>query len=208
MDKKLNEQETFWKSEFGDDYILRNSLNENLEMRTAEFRKFFLSVNEIDSVLEFGTNVGTNLEVIKSFFPNAELHGNEINENAIKELAKVIPDKNIHKGSMVDLEINQQFDLVMTRGVLIHLNPNDLNNAYNQLYKYSKKYILIVEYFSKQPAEIEYRGNKNKLFKRDFCRELLDNYNDLKLVDYGFLYSSDNQFSFDDNNWFLLEKVY
>ena len=86
------------------------------------------------------------------------------------------------------------------------MNPNELEKAYEQLYKYSKRYILISEYFNAEPVNIDYRGYKNKLFKRDFCKEILQSYNDLKLVDYGFLYSSDNKFNYDDLTWFLMEK--
>ena len=69
----------------------------------------------------------------------------------------------------------------------------------------SKRYILIAEYYSPQPSKIVYRGNKNKLFKRDFAGELIDEYK-LNLVDYGFFYNRDNLTPQDDINWFLLEK--
>jgi hypothetical protein len=34
----------------------------------------------------------------------------------------------------------------------------------------------------------------------------MDKYNDLKLIDYGFRYKRDNNFSLDDITWFLLSK--
>lgn len=35
---------------------------------------------------------------------------------------------------------------------------------------------------------------------------MLDKFSDLELIDYGFIYHRDNNFSLDDMNWFLLQK--
>ena len=54
MSSELNEQENFWKNEFGDEYSSRNNnTNESLEQRTSEFLKYLESTHEIKSVLEF-----------------------------------------------------------------------------------------------------------------------------------------------------------
>ena len=89
---------------------------------------------------------------------------------------------------------------------MIHINPDELQNAYEKLYNSSNKYILVAEYYNQTPVMIEYRGNKERLFKRDFAGEILDKYPDLKLVDYGFFYNRDNNFKMDDISWFLMEK--
>ena len=94
----------------------------------------------------------------------------------------------------------------MSRGVLIHINPKFLDSCYKKLYDHSKKYIAICEYFNPSPLELDYRGHKQKLFKRDFVGEMLDKFSDLKLVNYGFCYKRDVNFPQDDINWFLLEK--
>ena len=67
-------------------------------------------------------------------------------------------------------------DLVFTKTVLIHIPPERLVNVYENLYQNALKYILIAEYYDPNPVDVEYRGYKNKLFKRDFCGELLDRY--------------------------------
>lgn len=74
------------------------------------------------------------------------------------------------------------------------------------MYKVTKKYILIAEYYNPSPVDISYRGHKGFLFKRDFAGEILYKYPELKLIDYGFVYHRDNNFPQDDLNWFLLEK--
>ena len=44
-------------------------------------------------------------------------------------------------------------------------------------------------------------------YLKRFCGEMLDKYNDLKLVDYGFGYKNDPVFQQDDMTWFLLQKI-
>jgi len=51
-----------------------------------------------------------------------------------------------------------------------------------EIYRVSKKYIWGFEYFSDGYQEIEYRGNKNVLWKANFAQIYLDNFPDLELV--------------------------
>ncbi len=203
----LNEQEDFWKNEFGNEYSSRKNNNYKIiEQRETEFKKYLKTTNGINSVLEFGANIGLNLSILKSMIEGLSLHAVEINQSAIKDLEKIVPAENIFEGSFTEFTSTLKFDLVISRGVLIHLNPDDLPKAYEQLYTYTNKYILISEYFNTDPVSVDYRGYQNKLFKRDFCKEILDMYSDLNLIDYGFLYSSDSNYKYDDLTWFLLEK--
>lgn len=121
---------------------------------------------------------------------------------------ELIPDTKIFKGSAFDFTPPElgTFDLTFTSGVLIHINPNKLQDVYQLLYQCSKKYILVNEYYNPSPAEVSYRGHSQRLFNRDFAGELLDKYLDLELVDYGFQYHRDYNFPSDDCTWFLLKK--
>ena len=89
---------------------------------------------------------------------------------------------------------------------MIHINPKNLKQIYEKLFKMSKKYILIAEYYNPKPVSINYRGHKDKLFKRDFAGEIMKKYKSLKLIDYGFVYHGDLSFPQDDLTWFLLKK--
>jgi spore coat polysaccharide biosynthesis protein SpsF len=64
---------------------------------------------------------------------------------------------------------------------------------------------MICEYYNPSPLSIEYRGHKDRLFKRDFAGELISKYN-LKLINYGFNYYRDKYLTNDDTTWFLMEK--
>lgn len=161
----------------------------------------------IKSCLEFGANIGVNLQALKLLIPDLDMHAVEINETACNEhLAKFMDKANICNQSILEYQADEKYDLVYTNGVLIHINPNELNSVYEKMYQSSAKYILISEYYNPTPVSVTYRGNENKLFKRDFAGEMMDKYPELKLVDYGFRYHRDNNFKSDDDTWFLLEK--
>ena len=78
--------------------------------------------------------------------------------------------------------------------------------GYQRLHDCSRRYVLVAEYYNPSPVAIPYRGHDDRLFKRDFAGELLERYDDLRLVDYGFVYHRDPVFPLDDITWFLLEK--
>jgi len=207
MIKKFNNsQEEFWANEFGDNYIDRNSNKELLASNIVFFSKIFSQQQiKLESILEIGCNIGMNLLAIKEIFPNLHINVIDINERAIELLQKSQKNFNLKSTSINNFETQEKFDLVLTKGVLIHLNPNDLNKTYEKIYNLSKKYILICEYYNPSPCSIPYRGNDDKLFKRDFAGEILNKYSDLKLVNYGFAYNRDI-FSQDDLTWFLIKK--
>ncbi|MEJ5896011.1 pseudaminic acid biosynthesis-associated methylase [Aquabacterium sp. G14] len=199
------EQEQFWSGEFGDEYIGRNQGEASIASNTALFSTILKSTNSISSVIEFGANIGLNLEAIKRLIPEAQLSAIEINEKAVSQL-KETKNINVYHSSILDFNPDEERDLVLIKGVLIHINPDELKNVYELLYKTSRKYICVAEYYNPSPVEVRYRGHEGKLFKRDFAGEIMDQFPDVKLIDYGFVYHRDNNFPQDDTTWFLLEK--
>jgi spore coat polysaccharide biosynthesis protein SpsF len=199
------EQEEFWAGDFGDGYIDRN--NDDLLFRSNIdlFAKILRRTRHVNSIIEFGPNIGLNLKAIKTLVPNINLAAVEINENAVSHL-KNIPELDVYQDSILNFSTARTFDLSLVKTVLIHIPPLELPKVYSLLYETSKRYICIAEYYSQNPVEVLYRGHTSKLFKRDFAGEMLDTYPDLSMVDYGFVYSRDNNFPQDDVTWFLLEK--
>lgn len=142
---------------------------------------------------------------IKSLLPDVKLSAIEINEKAVAQLKK-IENITVHHDSILNFKSDGKHDLVLIKGVLIHINPDNLSEVYKALYETSNRFICIAEYFNPSPVEINYRGHSEKLFKRDFAGEMLEEFTDLQLIDYGFAYHRDNNFKQDDITWFLLEK--
>ena len=203
----ITEQEAFWKGQFGSQYMDRNKGNHWVAANSAFFSKVLEKTRDIGSILELGPNIGLNIAALKHLMPKTELSGVEINEKAALELKEKIPGIDLHLMSILDFQPGQRkWDLVFTKGVLIHINPDKLSKVYDLMYNCSSRYILICEYYNPKPVEISYHGHRDKLFKRDFAGEMLETYSALSLVNYGFVYHRDPNFPQDDMNWFLLEK--
>lgn len=204
--RKKNEQEVFWQEEFGNDYCKRARGADRISSNIALFSKVISKTKGISSILELGSNIGLNLIALRHLCPEVKMSAVEINKAASAELKINIPDIELHNMSILDYVPNNKWDLVMTKGVLIHLNPDTLFIAYDIMYHSSANYLLVCEYYNPVPIEVEYRGYTNKLFKRDFAGDLMDRYSDLVLIDYGFAYHRDTMFPQDDITWFLLQK--
>ena len=200
-------QEEFWAGEFGDDYIARNKSDALLAANLALFSDIMRVTGPISSVLELGCNVGMNLKAFDLLDPKLLKAGFDINESAISQLKTEKPSFDVKAGSIIESLVTETADLAFTKGVLIHINPDHLEAVYANLYEKSNKYICVIEYYNPSPVAITYRGHDDRLFKRDFCGDLLDKYKDLELVDYGFCYRRDPVFQQDDMTWFLMRKA-
>ena len=200
------EQEAFWEGEFGDNYTDRNRRPTGVAANAAFFSKILSRTQGIEAVLELGPNIGMNLMALQVLLPEAKLSAVEINRRAASELRTNLPEVDLHTSSIFDFHPDAEWDLVFTKGVLIHINPDKLPTVYDIMYRSCSRYLLVAEYYNPKPAELEYRGHAGKLFKRDFAGDLLDLFPELVLIDYGFVYHRDARFPQDDITWFLMEK--
>jgi pseudaminic acid biosynthesis-associated methylase len=198
------EQENFWAGEFGLNYIDRNNSEPLLYSKVAMWARMLQAANNVNSIRELGCNIGLNLAALKRLQPSLKLSGYEINAEAARQAAEFNVAE-IKQGSILEEIKDPKVDLTFTAGVLIHINPEYLDNVYSNLVNGSNRYVLVAEYYNRAPTKINYRGHKDRLFKRDFAGDLIDNYG-LKLIDYGFVYKRDNWAPQDDVTWFLLEK--
>ena len=200
-------QEAAWRGEFGDHYTDRNQ--GRVPANRAFFRKALRAVNwppAAPSILELGCGAGENLSALRQILPAAHLAGLEINPSA----AAIARNHGhlVHEISILDYIVQlggNLFDLVFTKGLLIHIPPTELARAYHVLVEASRRWVLVAEYYNPKPVEVPYRGQAGMLWKRDFAGELLAAYQELRLVDYGFVYHRD-PYPQDDLTFFLLEK--
>lgn len=201
----MAEQQLFWKGNFTSDYIKRNS-EFDLEKGVEGWKKMVSKIQEPGNILECGSNIGRNLLFLNKIFPKADLSLIEINKEAYDIVTKNLPVKTSFNGPIVDSNFDKKsFDLVFTCGVLIHISPDDLLENCKKIVSYSRKYVIIAEYFNRTPVMLEYHGEKNKLFKRDFGKFMLDNF-DLKVIDYGFLWGHEyDAAGFDDITYWVFE---
>jgi pseudaminic acid biosynthesis-associated methylase len=204
--KFKTEQEAFWAGNFGTEYIQRNQGDALLASNLDFFAKALHAARSVRTCIEFGANIGMNLQALKLLHPTQEQHGIEINVDAARELALVISPKNVYNSSILDFDPQQTWDLTLIKGVLIHINPDELPQVYDKLVDACGKYLLVAEYYNPSPLAIPYRGHADRLFKRDFAGEIMDRHPRMDLIDYGFVYRRDPNFPQDDITWFLMEK--
>ncbi len=200
------EQEQFWSGAFGDEYSQRNADEFWIASNVAFFSKIFYQTGPVDSIIEFGPNIGLNLKAIKKLQPQSELFAVEINKRAHAILSDWGGCQQLFNQSALDFDVQRQYDLAFVKGVLIHIHPDYLPKMYDVLYQSSQRWILLAEYYNQTPVEVNYRGHAERLFKRDFAGEMLDRYPSLQVRDYGFIWQRDKSFPQDDMTWFLLEK--
>jgi spore coat polysaccharide biosynthesis protein SpsF len=200
------DQEEFWAGEFGNEYIKRNTGAQAVANTVALFGSILSCCPGSGSLIEFGANIGINLHAVRALRPDIVLDAIEINENAVAELVRWGGARRVYHRSILDFEVEENYDICLIKGVLIHVNPEYLGRVYDSLFRASNRYIIVAEYFNPSPVEVIYRGHGARLFKRDFAGEMLDRFSSLRVVDYGFVWSRDPAFPQDDLSWFVLEK--
>ena len=204
--KFQTKQELFWEGKFGNQYLKRNRAKSLLVANRKFFKKILIKTNKINSIIEFGPNIGINLILLKKLLKLKKITAVEINKKSCVKLKKINNVEVINE-SILNFISNKKYDLVLLRGLLIHINPKKLNQVYRVIYNSCKKnkYILFAEYYNPYPIKVEYRGYKHVLYKRDFAGEFINSFKKIKLIDYGFVYHRD-KFPQDDITWFLPQK--
>ena len=193
-----------WKGEFGDEYTRRNrfgpSINQRQKMMAAVLQSAELRSNA--TVLEVGANIGWNLAALRRACPDFDLTAVEPNDEAYNQIPSFCRKYNHDAGYMHSFQ-GEIFDLVFTCGVLIHIDPDELLNVCDQIYCISKKYIACIEYFRPTPESIEYHGQTDLLWARDFGEFWQENF-EVRHIAHGFFWKPAT--GLDNLTWWLFEK--
>lgn len=206
----MSDNAEIWAGQFGDEYVTRSpgdpKSNKEFFRKALSSCEWFTVFGKpvFDSVIEFGAGAGNNLRALADLMPYSRRTAVEVNPVAAGQCAAWAAQT--YLDSLLDWKQPTQHALAFTKGVLIHISPEDLPRAYEVLYRASRRYILIAEYFAPVLTEIEYRGRSGLLWKGPHAYDMLDAYQDLKLLDYGFA-SSRDPYPQDNLNWWVLEKV-
>lgn len=181
-----------WSGEFGREYTDRNSftaaeLDELYRRnygisRTEVNERFLAGIPRNTRILEVGCNMGNQLLLLGQMgFSN--LHGIEIQSYALDLARKRLPNVVLSRASAFEIPYpDDSFDLVFTSGVLIHIAPGDLPRALAQIHRCSKTWIWGFEYYAPEFREISYRGHQSLLWKADYARIYLQQFQDLEMV--------------------------
>jgi pseudaminic acid biosynthesis-associated methylase len=194
--------EELWGGDFGNDYVDRNR---NAGDSRESFWRGFYEEHRFESVLEVGCNVGANVRWLAETLPGRRVYGVDINEKALAELRRTVPSVNAVWAPARELPFRDRwFDLVFTMGVLIHQPESTLPIVMSEIVRCSRRFVLCGEYYSAETVEVPYREQQGALFKRDYGREYLELFPELRLVTQGFLGRDEG---WDDVTYWLFEKL-
>ena len=205
--RPTTEQETFWAQRYAQEYIARNSAWD-VELGAQAWRQMLARAEQpISNFLECGCNIGRNLSLLSRVLPQARRSIIEISEPAFAFTTRQYATEHAFNGPILQADLPlEAFDLVFTTGVLIHVNPDQLLDTMRFMFERSRRYVLMGEYFNRTPTMLEYRGERDRLFKRDFGKLFAENF-DVTVRDVGFLWGHQyDAAGFDDITWWLFEK--
>jgi pseudaminic acid biosynthesis-associated methylase len=202
----MKEQERFWREEYGAAYREKNRGYDS-DLGVCGWREMLRKAEDVQSVLECGSNVGRNIGLLEVVLPQASKSLIEINPEAYRIALDRHRIERSYNGTILDSNLpERQFDLAFTCGVLIHIHPDELVANMRKVFDYSRKYVLFAEYFNRTPVSIEYHGRTDTLFKRDFGKLFAQEF-PVDVVDYGFLWGHIyDPAGFDDLTWWLFRK--
>jgi pseudaminic acid biosynthesis-associated methylase len=211
---KPTPQMGIWSGAFGREYTDRNATSiEELDAlyqrefgigRQAMNQAFLGSLPRDLQVLEVGSNIGNQLLLLQSM-GFTRLYGIELQRYAVQLSKRRTRGMGFMQASAFDIPCRDGvFDLVFTSGVLIHLAPQDLEIALEEIHRASRRYIWGMEYFSETSQEVSYRGKQGLLWKTDFCKRYLERFPDLRVVQQRRYPRQDGE---NQDAMFLLERV-
>ena len=186
------EQIRTWSGDFGRQYTDRNNYTplqlDELYRKTYGVTRRELNQRLLERVpkdariLEVGCNMGMQLLLLKEM-GFTDLSGIEIQSYALGRAQERLPDAQLLRASALSIPFeDQNFDLVFTSGVLIHIAPGDLPMAMAEIHRCAKHWIWGFEYYAPQMTEVVYRGNNGLLWKTDYARVYLEQFDGLELV--------------------------
>jgi len=189
---KTTEQIKGWSGDFGRLYTERNErgsakldelyLTNFGVTRTALNEKYLAGIDKSARILEVGCNVADQLLCLQNMgFRN--LYGIELQPYAVEKAKKRTKNINVIQGSAFDIPFKDKFfDIVFTAGVLIHISPDDIDEALKEIYRCSRNYIWGYEYYADDYTPVNYRGENDLLWKTNFSKKYSELFSDLTLI--------------------------
>jgi len=185
-------QTEVWRGGFGRDYTDRNTLDvdaldelyrRNYGLTRTQINQDFLgAISKDASFLEVGCNTGNQLLLLQRM-GYTNLSGLELQPYAL-EIARVrTRNISLAQGSALAIpHADASFELVFTAGVLIHIAPEDLPRAMDEIHRCARSYIWGLEYYAPDVTEVNYRNHSKLLWKMDYAGRYLQRFDDLDLV--------------------------
>ena len=152
----------YWAGQEGDDYTRRNWVD---WQERLGFWDDIIDKTGVRSVLEVGCNAGWNLSALKLAYSGIQVVGTEINYSAYMQATTA--GLTVH--NLFDFrQVPGAFEMVFTSGVLIHVEPSNIIEMMQGIRDKALRWVLAIEYEAAAETEIEYRGERGRLWKRPY----------------------------------------
>jgi pseudaminic acid biosynthesis-associated methylase len=145
-------------------------------------RRFLSDLPRDAHILEVGCNLGNQLVLLQGMgFTN--LYGVEVQEHALEAARARNRHLQLTLASAFDLPFEDgYFDLVFTAGVLIHISPDDLPLALDEIHRCTRQYVMGSEYYAPSSTEVNYRDHSRLLWKMNYAEQYLTRFPGLELI--------------------------
>ena len=142
------------------------SENENqIDGEQSKFIFYLSAALGARSVCEAGCNIGNNLSAFPS---NFRVHGIDANEGAIEKAKERYQNFTFNVENLKNIsQSDSSFDVVFTRGVLIHIPDEEMEQVMNELLRITKKWVFNLEYFGEDGKMIKWKRGNDLLWFRD-----------------------------------------
>lgn len=141
--------------------------NKNEERYNEEFAKFTLDLAtslHCSSILEIGCGTGIDLRLFPDTF---EIHGIDLNDNALKIAKEKVPIGDFKKGNITELPFeDSSIDFVFTHQLLNYLDDDTVEKGVAEMYRVAGKYIMNCEKFEETEKKIDENHKFRNMYKK------------------------------------------
>ena len=152
--------------------------NENESRFNEEFAKFVRDLVislRCTSVLEIGCGTGIDLRLFPETF---DVHGVDLNDNALIIAKKELSKFDFKKSSITDLPFeDSSIDFIFTHHLLNYLDDDVLEKGISEMYRVTRKYVMNCEMYDESEKKININTKSRNMQKRwlDYKVKIISN---------------------------------
>lgn len=167
-----NKQLDLWSGSFGEEYSRRNieyNFDSKRLLRMKEiFKKMLSYTHDITRILEVGCNSGHNFSAIQQL-GKFELVGIDPQASALRKGKEHGITTTLIHGNVFNIPFfDDYFDLTFATGVMMHISPNKITHALNEIKRVTQKYFFTMDYYEENEVAVKnYHSLDDMLWRRD-----------------------------------------
>lgn len=113
-------------------------------------------------VLEAGCNAGPNLLRISHVFPETQLAGFDVNQDALNRAKDLVPKAIINKGSVTSIPFSDKsFDIGISDACLMYTPPEEIDHVLSEFDRVVRKALIFIEWYDPKGALVDHHWAYN-----------------------------------------------